>query len=368
MNMQTDAVRDEGDYLPAHNFTVAAVQRRVFARSNIGAIMINKEATSAFSGDTISPGNPYNRNVGLEYNLASSNNLWTGKALFMKSFSPQRDGKDFTHAANVQYNSRKWLISGLYEYIGSRYNAEVGYVPRRGYLKLNPYVGRLFFPKGTKILSHGPRINSTYYLNESAYNITDHETALMYQFSFRTQAVLTLWAAENYVKLLSPFDPTNLRLDSLETGSEHRWKSWGFDFVSKPQSLFTYMLSVRQGGYYADGKRLNVMADLGYRFQPFVSFLLSATYNDIELPSPWNRRQFWLIGPRLDITMTNKLFFTAFAQYNEQADNVNLNTRLQWRYSPASDLFIVYTDNYFPESFKVRNRALVIKFTYWWNL
>ena len=30
----------------------------------------------------------YNRTFGLEYNLASSNNFWTGKQLVMKSFTP----------------------------------------------------------------------------------------------------------------------------------------------------------------------------------------------------------------------------------------------------------------------------------------
>ena len=95
---------------------------------------------------------------------------------------------------------------------------------------------------------------------------------------------------------------------------------------------------------------------------------LSTSYNHIQLPQPWGRTTFWLIGPRIDVTMTNKLFFTAFAQYNEQQKNVNLNTRFQWRFKPASDLFIVYTDNYLPESFTVKNRALVIKFTYWWNV
>ena len=30
----------------------------------------------------------YNRNIGAEYNLASANNLWTGKLMFLKSFSP----------------------------------------------------------------------------------------------------------------------------------------------------------------------------------------------------------------------------------------------------------------------------------------
>ena len=368
MDMQTDRVDEDERVLPAQNFAVVALQRRVFARSNIGAILINKESMRHAAADSTGVSNPYNRNIGLEYNLASSNNIWTGKAFFLKSFSPGRSGRDFTHAANLQYNSRKWIVSGQYEYIGSNYNAEVGYVPRRGFVKINPYVSRLFFPKGTRVLSHGPAINSTYYTNERVGEITDHETALMYKISFRTQAVLTAWVAQNYVKLLNPFDPTNLGLDSLATGTQHWWKSFGFDFVSKPQSLFTYMVSMRQGGYYQSGSRFNITADLGYRFQPYVSLLLSAAYNDIHLPDPWNNRRFWLIGPRLDITMTNNLYFTAFAQYNEQQKNVNLNTRLQWRYRPASDLFIVYTDNYFPETFAVRNRALVLKLTYWWNL
>jgi 6,7-dimethyl-8-ribityllumazine synthase len=54
-------------------------------------------------------------------------------------------------------------------------------------------------------------------------------------------------------------------------------------------------------------------------------------------------------------------------QYNEQVNNTNVNIRLQWRYKPVSDLFIVYTDNYFADRRDVRNRALVLKLTYWWN-
>ena len=48
--------------------------------------------------------------------------------------------------------------------------------------------------------------------------------------------------------------------------------------------------------------------------------------------------------------------------------NINLNARLQWRYKPASDLFLVYTDNYFPEIMQIRNRAIVLKLNYWLNL
>jgi hypothetical protein len=364
MDMQTE--RRNSDSLPSQNFSVLAVQRRVFARSNIGAIVINKESLG-YDGEENFRYSKYNRNVGMEYNLASSNNLWTGKALFLKSFSPDVKTRDFTHAANLQYTSKKYTVSWQHEYVGKNYNAEVGYIPRKGFIRVAPQVSRLFFPKGTKVLSHGPRITSITFLNES-FQETDNENIMVYSATFRTQAIVAAWVANDYVKLLQPFDPTNSGLDTLARGSVHRWKAWGLEYYSKPQSVFTYLITMRQGGYYANGTRLNFTWEVGYRVQPFVSFNLTGTYNNIKLPEPWGNQTFWLVGPRLDITLTNKFFITAFTQYNEQADNVNLNARIQWRYKPASDLYIVYTDNYFPENFNAKNRALVLKFTYWWNL
>ena len=81
-----------------------------------------------------------------------------------------------------------------------------------------------------------------------------------------------------------------------------------------------------------------------------------------------SKHNLWLIGPRIDVTFTNKLFFTNFMQYNSQTNNFNVNARFQWRYSPASDLYLVYTDNYYADSFLAKNRAIVLKFTYWWNV
>jgi hypothetical protein len=367
MDMQTGKVEDQ--YLPRQNFAVVALQRKLFARSNVGVIFINKQSMNYTPEDdpSIPKYSQYNRNLGLEYNLASSNNLWTGKAIILKSFSPNSTDKDFTHAANLQYATRRLTVSWQHEYVGTNYNAEVGYVPRTNYARINPLVGYLFFSKGKKILSHGPKIQSSYFFDTN-FNPTDNSSMLSYGITFRTQAVMTAWVGDDYVKLLRPFDPTNSGKDTLATGTEHHWKSFGVDFTSKPQSLFTYLVSTRYGGYYADGTRLTLSGEVGYRLQPYLSLNVTWSYNDIVLPEPWNRNQFWLVGPRLDVTMTNKLFFTAFAQYNEQQNNVNLNTRFQWRYKPASDLFIVYTDNYLPESFGVKNRSIVLKFTYWWNI
>jgi Domain of unknown function (DUF5916)/Carbohydrate family 9 binding domain-like len=367
LDMQTASQQDIG--LPQQNFAVVALQRRVFSRSNINVLFVNKQSVNYDPGkdSTQIQYALYNRNIGIEYNLASVNNIWTGKQLLLKSFSPGAKGHDMLYAGNLLYSGKRWTINGAYEFIGQNYNAEVGYVPRRGDIKINPSIAYNFFPKGGSVLTHGPQLTSTYYYN-TQFHETDHENLFTYLITFRSKATLSGVALDDYVQLLFPFDPTNTGKDSLQVNSKHRWQTVGADFVSKPQKLFTYGYSIRYGGYYDNGEKFTAGVNFGYRFQPYLNLTLYATYNDLLLPQPWGHEDFWLIGPKIDLTMTNKLFFTTYIQYNEQLKNTNVNARLQWRYQPASDLFLVYTDNYLNIPFSVRNRQILLKFTYWWNV
>jgi len=366
MNMQTE--RNIETKTPIQNYTAFAIQRKVFARSNIGLLFVNRD--QLLGKDEKGPtylANPFNRNIGLEYNLASSNNLWTGKYMVLKSFSKNTSGDDFTHAGNIQFSSKKWLIGYQQESVGKQYTAEVGYVPRKDYFKISPSISRIFFSKNPKITSHTIKVMNFDYFTRKL-KLTDNTTYLAYTLTLRNQATYTAWVAHDYIKLLQPFDPTNYTKDTLARGTQHRWNSVGLELASKPQQLLTYLISGRFGGYYFNGNRTFISADLGYRLQPYFSLTMSTSFNNISLPAPWNDHTFWLVGPRIDVTFTNKLFFTTFLQYNNQQNNININTRFQWRYKPASDLFLVYTDNYYPAPFNVKNRALVLKFNYWWNL
>ena len=94
---------------------------------------------------------------------------------------------------------------------------------------------------------------------------------------------------------------------------------------------------------------MSINGNLNYRFQPYVNLSLNTTYDKIDLPDPFKDVDFVLFGPSLDLTFTNKLFITTFIQYNDQTDNINVNLRFQWRFAPVSDLFIVYTNNSYPE-------------------
>lgn len=367
MDMQTDGVDSIG--LPQQNFAMIALQRKVFARSNIGFLFVNKQSIGYDpSKDTIhTPYSQYNRSIGLEYNLASPNNFWTGKQLIMKSFSPSVTGRDYVVAGNLQYASKKWLINGAYEYIGRNYKAEVGYIPRHGYVRFDPSISYFIFPKAGSILSQGPQLVSNFYYDES-FHTTDNENILTWLITFRNKASLSWVAQQDYVQLQAPFDPTNTGIGYLPVGSIHKWFTGGVDFYSKPQSVFTYDFSIRYGGYYAQGNKLSILSDVGIRFQPFVSITLTTSYNVLDLPIPWGNKRFLLVGPRIDVTLTNALYFTAYVQYNQQLKNMNINTRIQWRYKPASDFFIVYTDNYYSLPFAVRNRAVVFKLNYWLNM
>jgi hypothetical protein len=367
MDMQTNTVDSLG--LPQQNFAVLALQRKVFSRSNINFMWVNKESIDYNPGkDTTHPVyTAYNRTLGLEYNLASPDNFWTGKQLVMKSFTPDSSGKDWVVAGNLQYASKKWLINGAYQYIGSNYKAEVGYIPRTGYIRFDPQVSYYFFPDQGSVLSHGPQWFSNFYYNEK-FQITDNENIVDWLITFRNKATLTLVGMQDYVQLQAPFDPTNTGIGYLPTGSQHHWLTSGVDFVSKPQSIFTYDFSIRYGGYYAQGNKLTILTDAGIRFQPYVNFTLSTSYTVLDLPQPWGNTRFLLLGPRVDLTLTNMIYFTVYVQYNQQIKNMNINARLQWRYKPASDFFLVYTDNYYTTPFSVRTRTVVLKLNYWLNM
>ncbi len=360
MDLQTG----EKDTIRAGNFTVAALQRKVFSRSNISAFFVNKQVMNQYN-DTSFTGYRYNRVAGLEYNLASANNRWTGKTFYHQSFYHGASGDAAALAANITFATQYLNATLNQSWVGADYIAEVGYIRRRGYYEINPMVQYKFFPASSRIANHGPAIKLDM-LYDASLTLTDRETQLLYQVEWINKSVVQVDVKETYMKLQSPFDPTNTGGDSLAINEEFNWKEIGVSFVSDIRKPFNLLISSRYGGYFT-GTRWTMNGELYYRIQPYGSLAIVTTYNKISMPSPYNSAEFILIGPRLDFTFTDKLFFTSFVQYNNQIDNINLNLRFQWRFAPVSDLFIVYTENSFPNDYRVKNRGLVLKLSYWFN-
>ena len=359
LNMQTATQEEQ---LSA-NFTVASLQRQLFARSSIGGFLVNKQLTIP-EDDSITAAS-FNRVAGLDYNIASADNRWTGKVFYHQSFQPDQPDRAAALGSQLEYNTQNLGLRWEQAYVGSNYSAETGFIRRRGYHQFSPGIEYKFFPASSSIANHGVALGVTGIYNED-FELTDREIEVGYGIQWLNRALLVLEFEEGYVKLLAPFDPTNSGGDTLATGSEYRWTEWNLDFESDARKLFNYTASIRYGGFF-NGKRLALNGTLNYRVQPYGSLAIATSVNRIMLPEPFESATLVLIGPRLDITFSDKIFLTTFVQYNNQIDNLNINMRLQWRYAPVSDLFIVYTDNYYPEQFRVKNRALVAKLSYWFN-
>ena len=121
-------------------------------------------------------------------------------------------------------------------------------------------------------------------------------------------------------------------------------------------------------GEFYNGTRTSVRIGVNYRTRPWGNFGLQMEYNRLTFPEPFVDVDLLLFSPRIEINFSKSIFWTTFLQYNTQADNFNINSRLQWRFKPMSDLFLVYTDNYAMEVFGKKNRAIVFKMNYWLNI
>lgn len=365
LDIQTQAEKENG--LPAENFGVFSLQRKVLDRSSIGMIFVNKQSLGKLEDNKTTAGE-YNRNLGLEYNYFSADNLWNGKLMYLKSFSPNLSDDDAIFAGNLTYNDNNFLGSVQAEYVGENYNAEVGYVPRTHYYKFDTTLRYLFFPsQDSKVLSHGPLVGSIQYFNFDGLGI-DRGTKLGYELNFKNRSEMVFTFENQFIVLQDPFDPIRTGIRSLEALTEHRWNSVNLKYNSKPQSLFTYALKSSYGGYFQDGKRWLFFSEMSYRFQPYIELNTLVSYNHIELEEPWGSNGFWLLGVKSNFTFTRNIFFSNLYQYNEQQKLWNFNSRFQWRYKPASDIFLVFNSSDTRMLTPNRNWNLTLKINYWINL
>ena len=355
MNMTTQKT----DEFLARNFTVASVQKKVFARSNIGFIFVNKEYFNQPSDTTM-----FNRVAGVDYNLATKNNIWSGKFYFHRSFQPENPDKQFSEGVSLKYSTKHVQMEFGQRSVGENFLAETGYVTRKGYHHFGPEFTYLFVPN-KRIVSHGVHLESNLYYDVD-FDKLDHENTISYQFEFKDRSQLVAGYKDFYVRLIDDFDPTHISDFYLPAGSEYNYGGAFVNFMSTRKTLFNWSAEAAKGTFYS-GKIQYIQGVLGYRVQPYVNLSMNFNYTDMDLGQPFDHTKLWLVGPKLDVTFTDKIFWSTFVQYNEQMDNMNINMRFQWRYQPVSDIFVVYTDNYIPGSWTSRNRAIVLKMTYWLN-
>jgi len=370
LNMQTAEENLQG--LPSINYSVIALQRKVLGRSNFGLIAINKQSFG--ENVELSDLNKFNRTFGADFNFASDDNTWFGKTFLHTAIGPSTSAK-LAHGTEINYNKRSFGFSWTHQYVQDDYNAEVGFIRRTNYVSIEPQLEFKFYPQNDFINDY--RITGSFEgLFRPGFGRTDQTYQLQLDGRLANSSRFFFSLNHDYVYLFNDFDPTGTSSTPLAADTEYNYINFFGFFGSDQRKRFSASTRANTGKYF-NGWRTGLGGSITYRYQPKGSIELNYSWNIFDMPHLEETKQTLLIGPRIDYTFSKSLFLTAFVQYNTQAKNTNVNTRLQWRFAPVSDFFIVYTDNYFTGNlddpsdrftFQVKNRAIVAKMTYWINV
>ena len=362
LNVQTK--NDSENEIGGNNNTVLALQQKVFSRSNVSFLFINRQDTS--NKGFITPEEKYNRVVGIDYNLANKDNSWNGKFYAHKSFTANLDSKDYSAGTRLDYSSKNWRIRASGLYVGENFKSDLGFIRRTDIFKIDPKAEYLLFPKKGEINRHSfSVVPITVWKPEINFQLADYTIISSWNSEFNNTSRLSVTIFNRYIYLFDEFDPSFSDGTPLAMDTDYNFSNIEFNFQSDTRKLFSFKVKPSIGQFF-NGFKYTFDGEITYRMQPKFLFSLRTRYDKIELPQPYSTNNIWLVSPRIDITFTKSLYWSTLVQYSSLQDNLGINSRLQWRFAPLSDLFLVYNDNYFTDSkFAPRFRSINLKITYW---
>lgn len=347
--------REQGA-VPSTNFTAIRVDRAILANSDIGLMLLNKDAS----------GSGYNRVGGLDANFrfgglsVGAYAVKTGASSVAKPGS----GENFTARANFNYQSRKYLLRGAYEAIGQRFRDDMGFVPRVGVNHLATY-GRLNVrPKWASERLHIREIGPHYHFDqferrdgtgtESRY-FDWHVVLTMNDSGFFESGV-----NRNREGNVTPFTLNSARGVKVQPGV-YDFNEYFALYRSNNARRFSYETRVSFGGLY-NGTRNGYAFAPTLRLNEHLNASVGLQINDIELPQVSYVSK--LIATRVNYAFSTKVFLNTLVQYNTDNRQWSSNVRFNVIHRPLSDIFLVYNERRLDTTGDLIDRALIAKMTW----
>lgn len=373
MNMETGG---QGTYSP-ENFTAASINQKVFKRSVIKGYFLNRQNFISDDEKKLHPLDAYGRNAGLEFDYNNLKGTWGGWASYHHSFKEGITTDNNYLDAGVSYNGRHLSAVVDMSNVGTNFYTDMGYVQRMnnydavrdtsirvGFKHVFNNIQYKLFPKKGIVNTYSLQLNNYIVFNPDN-SLNERSQEVDYNVQFKNTGMLFVFVSTDETNLLFPTSFTDAK--PLPKGN-YLYNQAGFGYQSdfrKPISVFVRLA----GGSFYNGDYQGVRTTINFRKQPHINLSLQLDYNKLRFPDIYGSNELFLIAPKIEINFTTNVFWTTFMQYNTQANNFNINSRLQYRYKPMSDLFLVYTDNYYTDPlFRNKNRAIVFKLNYWLNL
>lgn len=373
MNMQTGK---QGNYSP-ENFSAFTMQRSVLKRSVIKTYFLNRENYISEAEAKKNPLDKYGRNAGVTFEYSNTSGSFSAWADYHQAFKPTVTNQDKYIQGGFMSERTNWSFITMVGNVGKNYYTDMGFVQmienydaeRDTTIRLG--FGTTFNQIGYKIMpATGPIGKLQFKIEDFATfhpdnSLNQSDAKFSIQTDFKNASFFNVSLGNTSLNLLYPISFTDAK--PIPAGF-YQFNQFEMMYASDMRKLFGVEGVVTLGQFY-NGTVQGLSMGLSWRNQPHFKISVRAEINKIELPKPYGSTNLVLISPKIEWNFSTKLFWTTFMQYNTQQNNFNINSRLQYRFKPMSDFFLVYTDNYFTDPvIKNKNRALIFKFSYWFNL
>jgi hypothetical protein len=364
--LETESEGGGGEKIPGNNYSVLALQQKVFSRSNIGIIVANRQgmrpdSISDFSFDN----NNYDRLIGTEYNLASADNVWTGKVFGFLSRNSLNAKTENSHGFLLSRNTVRSTAYVGYTSASKSFSPDMGFVPRRNFKNFYTEADVKFYPKNPKSKFNfiAPIGHFDIYL-DSANKKTDNQIRYGFYITLKNTSYMYILGWRDYTRLTFDFNPAQNDGLALAAGSVHSYSAGSIYYETDYRKNRFGSLWFMAGEYF-NGNFAQLGINFNQKIQPWGTVGLNFDANVIELPEPYSDNTIYAIGPKADISFSKSLFLNTIIQYNSQSRNLGAYGRIQYRFRPLSDLYIIYTNNHDTRPWLRRDHALTVKLVYW---
>ncbi len=364
MNVQTN----KNENINAQNYSVLVGEQQLTKQLTATAYMINRQETDGFSFI-----DNYNRIAGVNLNFKSNDNKWIGLANMAMSFNNDISDENKFFNLGIDYNDRELQGSFSIKKVEENYITDVGFTPRLfTYDAINDVLVREGYYQTTSSLRYtnfyddSKKLNSIRYLNYSNNSYFDIDGSLNQMSHFLNSAVFFKDLSAVYYVL--NYDDIDLKygFDVLGNGNAllpKNYRNWNvkIGYNSANNQQLRYRLNLQKGRFY-DGEKISGGVYVNYQLLPFANLELSHDINSIDL-NGLGKETFHLSRFTGQLFFNTRLNWTTYVQYNNQRNNFNVNSRLQWEYKPLSYVYLVVTDN-FDKNFNRTNWGVAFKMNY----
>jgi hypothetical protein len=382
-NMHTKtAGADDGN-----NYSAAVVQKNFWGRSYAKIGFLNRQGFNKFEASKTD----YGRNLLLTYVLRSKNNKWETWGELHNAFKKDIKDENQYLSAGFMYSDNNWSYVQDFTKIGTNYYADMGNLNRienedalrdttirLGFSHSYSNLGYRVQSKKGDITVHNAGLENYIAFNPNG-TLNQWSNSLSYELTFKNTAELSMGIDRITENVPYPFSFSDNNAYIL---GKYNYASGRISYNTDMRQTLSARIRATAGGFY-NGSQVGLSISATYRVQPWGKFSLKLDWNQINLPAKVSSvsgiTTLVLLSPKSEISFNRNLHWTTFFQFNTQANNFNINSRLQYRFRPMSDLFLVYTDNYYANeerdsarnllhsTLDKKNRALVCKMTYWFN-